>query len=340
MNSRELFLANAHGEKTDRTPIWIMRQAGRYLPEYREYRKQYTFEQLAKTPEAAATVTAQPIDRFDLDAAIIFSDILFILEPWGVDLVFNPGPTLSPFLEDPGQVSGYTDYDPREHLGFVGEVIQASRKLVGQEKALLGFSGAPFTVFCYLCGLKSLKDFYKIVRFLLNNPDEGSYVLDLLTKVTIKYLQMQLEAGVDAVQIFDTWAGELTAKEYEQWCLPYTEKIVRAIRGAGGIITVSARNNYHLLDQMNTLDANIVGLDWKVPMAEAKEKLAGKTLQGNLNPYLLLGPPDRVADEALELLETMRDYPGYIFNLGHGILQYTPVETVKLLVETVKGVER
>ncbi len=340
MNSRELFLANAASERTNRTPIWIMRQAGRYLPEYREFRKKYTFEQLAKNPQAAATVTAQPIDRFGLDAAIIFSDILFILEPLGVNLTFNPGPALSPFLEEPQQVDGYTDYEPAEHLGFVSEVIKESRKLVGNEKALLGFSGAPFTVFCYLCGLKSLKDFYKIIRFLLNHPDEGGRILDLLTNVTIKYLLMQLDAGVDAVQIFDTWAGELTQDEYRKWCKPYTERIVNAVRSSKGIITIYARNNYHLLDELNSFNANVIGLDWKVPMSQAKEKLPGKALQGNLNPYTLLGPAEKAVDDARNLMETMRDYPGYIFNLGHGILQYTPVDTVKLLVDAVQGFMR
>ena len=317
-----------------------MRQAGRYLPEYRKIRESHSFEHVAKTAQLAAEVTVQPIENFDLDAAIIFSDILFILEPLGIKLSFDPGPRLSTLLTKPEQARAFRKYEASEELAFVGEAISETRRRLGEEIALLGFCGGPFTVFCYLCGLSSPKEFYKVWRFLMQHPQESDKVLDLLASISIEYLRMQLEAGADAVQIFDTWAGELSAEEFVRWSQPYLMKIVNALRQENAIVSLYIKGSHHLLDHLAELDITIFNPDWRTPLALAASKLQGKTIQGNLNPHVLLGPKEMVISKTCEILESMKDYPRYIFNLGHGILPQTPVENVKALVETVHGFAR
>jgi uroporphyrinogen decarboxylase len=340
MTKRELFLANARGEYTDRAPIWIMRQAGRYLPEYREYKKNFTFEQLCRTPHAVAEVSAQPIEILDLDAAIIFSDILLILEPLGVGLKFDPGPTITPVLERPEQINGYHEFEVSSHLGFVAEALIATRKRIGPNVPLLGFCGAPFTLFCYLCGIKGAKDFHKAVKFAISYPEATDRLLNLLTAVSLEYLRMQIKAGADAVQVFDTWAGELAAEEFSRWSLPHIKRITDELSKDGTRTSVYIKGTYHLLDNLAGLKANIISVDWRTPLSEAARKLAPKTIQGNLDPHLLLGPKDLVIRKAQAILEETAAYPGYIFNLGHGILPETPVDNVRALVETVHGFER
>lgn len=340
MTQRELFMANARGEMTQRVPIWIMRQAGRYLPDYRKVREKYSFEELAKTPEAAAEVTAQPVEIFGMDAAIIFSDILFILEPLGINLKFNPGPQIDPILTQADQVNHYHDYDVEEEMRFVADALKVTRQRIGDDIALLGFCGAPFTIFCYLCGLEKAKDFDKAYSFLLNYPEAGAKVLDLLTSVSIRYLKMQVYHGADAVQLFDTWAGDLSEAEYRQWAMPYTQRIIEALKQAGATVSLYIRNSYHLLDAVAELDNDIFSVDWKTPLPLVMEKMPLKTLQGNLNPYLMLADQETVVRHASSIIESVEDYPGYIFNLGHGILPQTPVENVRALVDTVHGFER
>jgi len=340
ITKKELFLANARGEFTDTTPVWIMRQAGRYLPEYRKIREQYTFEALARTPKAVAEVSAQPVEIFNLDAAIVFSDILFILEPLGLELTFNPGPILTPCLETPEQVRQYKHYDPAGPLGFVADGLRETRKRIGDDIPLLGFCGAPFTLFCYLCGMQGQKDFHKPLRFLLNYPKESEYVLDLLTAISIDYLKLQLNNGADAVQIFDTWAGDLSQSEYSLWAYPYVDRIVNALAADDQICSVYVKNGYHLMEAIGQLDAAIINVDWKTPLLEASQRLTGKCLQGNLNPYTLLGPKEEVVRQTHKILEIVKDRPGYIFNLGHGILPQTPVKNVQALVDTVHAFKR
>ncbi|SYZ74355.1 Uroporphyrinogen decarboxylase [Candidatus Zixiibacteriota bacterium] len=340
MTKKELFLANARGEWTEQTPIWIMRQAGRYLPEYREIKKNMTFEQLCRTPKAAAEVTAQPFEILGLDAAIIFSDILLILEPLGVSLKFDPGPIISPILERPNQVENFREFDAASKLSFVGDALVEARKRIGEDIPLLGFCGAPFTVFAYLCGTRGAKDFHKTVQFLANYPNQGKQVLERLATLSIQYLKMQAAAGADAVQVFDTWAGELAEDEFSEWSLPYLKRIVGELSRAGIVSSIYIKGSYHLIKRMNDMKANIISLDWRVPMNEAVKVLAPKALQGNLDPHLLLGKRELVIKKAEQILEEMSSYPGFIFNLGHGILPETPVDNVKALVATVHNFKR
>jgi len=340
MTKKELFMANLDGEFTSRVPIWIMRQAGRYLPQYREFRKNISFEELCKTPKAVAEVAAQPVEILDLDAAIIFSDILFILEPLGVDVRFDPGPIISPFLEKPEQVLQMAEYDPESKLQFVADALIETRRRLGNDIPLLGFCGAPFTVFCYLTGIRGARDFHKTIRFLTNYPDESALVLERLAKMSIRYLRMQSGAGADVVQIFDTWAGELGEKEFAAWSFPYLKMITEQLAEENIRTSLYIKGAYHLLDYLRILPVNVVSLDWKTPLWRAAELLEPKTLQGNLDPHLLLGNRNVVVKRATDILHEMADYSGFIFNLGHGILPDTPVENVRALVETVHSYER
>ncbi len=340
MTKRELFLANARGEWTERTPIWIMRQAGRYMEEYRKMREKYSFEKICQTPDLAAEVTFQPIEKFGFDAAIIFSDILFILEPFGIDLKYDPSPKLSPLLESPKQVSLYKDYDPAEKLGFVAEAIRLTREKIGNDVALLGFCGAPFTLFCYLCGSTGYIGINNGVRFLTRYPKEGAAVLELTAELSYKYLKMQLEAGADAVQLFDTWAGELPKDDFDRWAGPYLKSIVERLHRDGHLTSIYIRGTYHLLESIREIGSDIVSIDWKTSMAAAADILKPAALQGNLSPHLMLGAKDNVLARASLIMEKMNSYEGYIFNLGHGILPETPVENVSALVELVHGFRR
>lgn len=341
MTKRELFLKNARGEWTERTPIWIMRQAGRYMKEYLATREKHSFEKICNTPKLAAEVTYQPIEKFGFDAAIIFSDILFILEHLGpIDLKYDPGPVLSPLLERPEQVTEYKNYDPYDRLGFVAEALRLTRDRIGPEPALLGFCGAPFTLFCYLCGSSGYIGINNGVQFLSRYPAEGKAVLELLSDLSYRYLKMQIEAGADAVQLFDTWAGELPREDFDRWAGPYLNSIVSKLRNDGSLTSIYVRGAYHLLDSIRNIGSDIFSVDWKTPLTAAADKLNPRALQGNLSPHIMLGRKEEIVDRASTMLEQMETYPGYIFNLGHGILPNTPIENVTALVETVQGFRR
>jgi len=340
MNRRELFLANLKGEYTNRTPVWLMRQAGRYMEEYRHLRAKHSFEDICKTPGLAAEVTMQPMKAFDLDAAIVFSDILFVVESFGFDLSYKPAPVITPFLDSPDQVHNFISFDVRDRLSFVSEAIVESRKRLGNDYPLIGFCGAPFTVFCFLCGVRGMKEFHKPYKFILENPVESGIILDILAETSLEYLKMQIDSGVGYVQLFDTFAGELSAEEFEVWSLPYLNRIVNWLNDYKAYTGLYIRNSNHLLDSLSRLSVDSVCIDWKTPMTFAAEKLAPRALQGNLNPHLMLGSKDRVIENVNTILKSMSQYPGYIFNLGHGVLPDTPLENVKTLVETVHAFER
>ncbi len=340
MTKRELFLANARGEWTEKTPVWLMRQAGRYMADYRRIRQDRSFEGICRTPHLAAEVTLQPLRAFDFDAAIIFSDILFILEPLGISLKYDPGPVLEPYLESPDQASKYRAFDAAGQLEFVGRALVETRRQLGPDVALLGFSGAPFTLFCYLCGTRGHFGLYNAVKFLTRYPAEAQRVLDILTDAVADYLIMQAENGADAVQIFDTWAGELSEEEFDIWSKPGLETIIDRLRIRGIISALYIRGAYQLLDKLSAMKHNIASLDWKTPPAAAMSKLKGKTLQGNLDPALMLGPGELVGHKVQSIMREMQEYPGYIFNLGHGILPDTPEENVRVLVQSVREFKR
>jgi uroporphyrinogen decarboxylase len=340
MTKKQLFLANLRGEYTKRVPIWMMRQAGRYMREYREMRERHSFEDICKTPELAAEVTAQPIEAFGPDAAIIFSDILFIVEPLGFSLAYEPGPVITPLLSHPNQITQFEIYDPKEKLAFVGEAIIMAKKRLGDDLPMIGFCGGPFTVFCFLCGAKGNRDYDKAYKFIANYPDLTMDVLEMLSELSLQYLRMQIEAGADYVQIFDTFAGELSEEEFRIWAMPYLVKIAEGLRAYQTPSGLYIKNSNHLLDSIRRIRVNCVGIDWKTKLDQAVNKLAPKTLQGNLNPYLMLGRKESILQAVEKILRTMESYPGYIFNLGHGVVPDTPVENVRALVQSVQSFER
>ncbi len=340
MNKSELFIANLEGKLTSKIPVWLMRQAGRYMAEYRKVRARHSFEEICKTPSIAAEVTADPVRIFDLDAAIIFSDILFIIEPFGFDLSYEPGPEIRPNLEESGQAGQFIPFDPSKRLSFVAEAIVEARRRIGPEIPMIGFSGAPFTIFSFLCGVKGARGFHRPYGYLARYPQETKAILQVLSEVTLNYLKMQVRAGAIYVQLFDTFAGELSEEEFEIWARPYLKYILDGLNEAGIPSGLFIRNSYHLLRSIAGLDTTCFSVDWKTDINAAASILKPKTLQGNLNPNLLLGPREAVIEKTREILDSMKNYPGYIFNLGHGVLPDTPPENVKALVETVHAYER
>ncbi|HDS01446.1 MAG TPA: uroporphyrinogen decarboxylase [candidate division Zixibacteria bacterium] len=340
MSKKELFLANLEGRWTARTPVWMMRQAGRYMQEYRNVRQRHSFEEICKTPEIAADVTCTPVTLFDLDAAIIFSDILFVVEPFGFKLTYEPGPAIDPSLSSRDQAGRFRPYDPVDHLSFVGDAIVDAKRCLGPDIPMIGFCGAPFTIFCFLCGVQAARGFFKPYKYMMNYTEETREILQVISEVSLEYLKMQADAGADYVQLFDTFAGELSAEEFEIWSKPYLDYIINGLNESGIPSGIFIRNSNHLIDSISSMNMNSFCVDWKGDLRSISNRLNPKILQGNLNPNLMLGPKEKVIDKTLRILESMRDYPGYIFNLGHGVLPDTPPENVRAVVQTVHAFER
>ncbi|MBD3218550.1 MAG: uroporphyrinogen decarboxylase [candidate division Zixibacteria bacterium] len=340
MTKRELFLANLEGRLTSRTPVWMMRQAGRYMKEYREVRSRHSFEEICKTPGVAADVTCTPVNMFDLDAAIVFSDILFVIEPFGFKLTYEPGPKIDPYLTERDQAAKFKKYDAANHLSFVGDAIAGAQRCLGPDIPMIGFCGAPFTIFCFLCGVQGARGFFKPYRYMMNYPEETHAILQVLSEISLDYLKMQVEAGADYVQLFDTFAGELSAREFEVWEKPYLDYIINGLNESNIPNGIFIRSSNHLIDNVSAMKTTSFCVDWKSDLKEVSKRLNPKIVQGNLNPNLMLGPRQKVIERARQILEDMRDYPGYIFNLGHGVLPDTPPENVKAVVETVHAFER
>jgi len=337
----DLFLRACRGEKVERAPIWIMRQAGRYLPEYREVREKADFITLCKTPELAARVTMQPIDRFGLDAAILFSDILTPAEPMGFGLEFNPGPVIDPPVRCAADVERIRLTDPREGLPYVFETIRILRRELEGKAPLIGFAAAPFTLATYLVEGAGSKNFDQIKRLIFGDPATAQKLLDKVSEMTIAYLSAQIEAGAQAVQLFDTWGGLLAPPEFEEFALRHARRVIDGLADAGVPRIYFALNGGHLLEQIRKCGAEVVGQDWRMPLDQASRGLGDRfVLQGNLDPCVLFASKEVVKSQALRVLEEGSKIPGHIFNLGHGVLPKTPVENVEMLIRTVQGSSR
>jgi uroporphyrinogen decarboxylase len=342
MLPRQRFLAALAGQPVDRPPVWIMRQAGRYLPEYRAIRQHHTFLQMVHQPDVATAITLQPVTRFGMDAAILFSDILTIPEALGQDVQFpEGGPVLQPVVRTAADVAALPRVDMREALAYVGQAVAQIRAELGDKTALLGFSGAPFTLACYMVEGKGTKQFEQIKAMLFAAPEVLTALLDRLADAVIDYLQMQLDAGADAVQLFDTWAGELRRADYDAIVRPSTERIVRTIRDRGGKIMVFARHPGHLLDSTLSLGAHGLGLDWRVDLTEAnrkRQRAPGFTaLQGNLDPIELFAPRAHIRKRVQEMHAAVGQ--GWIANLGHGVVPATPIAGVEAFVQAVQELQ-
>ncbi|MEO6950878.1 MAG: uroporphyrinogen decarboxylase [Polyangia bacterium] len=333
---RTRLLRALSGEPTDTTPIWIMRQAGRYLPEYRAVRaKAGGFLTLCKTPELACEVTVQPINRLGVDAAILFSDILIPIEKMGIPLSFpDEGPRLEP-VRDRAGIDALRIPDPDEELGFVMDALRLVRRELDSVVPVIGFSGAPFTLMTYVVEGKTGKQFQETKRLMFTAPDAAHALLHKLTETTIKYLSAQIRAGAEVVQLFDSWVGQLGPEDFAVFAAPYVKRIIDAVRPLGAKIIYFANDGSTLLAQAAQLGADGLGVDWRCPIDEARAKVGPNvTLQGNQDPTSLFAPIPEIERRAREILEragTTR----HIFNLGHGILPPTPPEHAVALVEAV-----
>ena len=334
MNDR--FLRACRQQPVDRTPIWIMRQAGRYLPEYRELRSRVGFLELCRTPELAAEVTLQPLRRFPLDAAILFSDIMLPLDAFGIAMTFNPGPKIADPIRSRAQVDALRARPAGEALAFVANTVQLLRRELDGRAPLIGFCGAPFTLAAYLVQGEGKEGFGAVKRLMFSEPATLEALLEKLAVAMVDYLRLQVHAGAQAVQVFDSWAGILGAADYRRFALPYIQFLVNGVRDLGVPIIYFVNGAPHLLEAAATAGSHVLGVCWRTPLDEVARRV-GPTLalQGNLDPHVLFSSPEVVRERTLELLDRMAGRPGHIMNLGHGILPETPIPSVDALIAAV-----
>lgn len=324
-------LAALGREPLPHPPVWIMRQAGRYLPEYREIREKHSFQEVVSTPELAAEVTLQPIRRFGMDGAVIFADIMTPLEAMGVGMRFDPGPKLEPLTL--AEVAGLPDLDP-EAVQHVGKTIRLVAEQVPESTTVIGFAGAPTTLLAYLLEGGGSKDFMTMRAALRSDPDLAEKALAKLGRSMQTYLGVQVAAGADVVQLFDTWAGLLDLPTYQRFAVPAARE---SLTGLSSPTIYFAPGAGHTLGQQPDIDATAYGIDWRTPIEDAFDLLAGRPVQGNLDPAVLRADQETISNEVGALLNRVDGHPGHIMNLGHGIDRRTPPENVAAFVEAVRS---
>lgn len=334
MNDR--ILKAARREPTDTTPIWIMRQAGRYLPEYRAVREKVAFLELCKTPDLAAEVTAQPVRRLGVDAAIIFSDILIPVEPMGMALELGDrGPHLPQPLRTQADIERLHGFDPEEATGFLGDAIRRTRKLLNDSVPVIGFSGAPFTLAAYMVEGGGSKSYIHIKRLLFEQPKLAHMLFGKLTDALIPYLKMQVAAGARIVQVFDSWGGELGPRDFREFSLPYIRRIASELQATGVPVIYFGTCMSTLLPLMKETGADVIGCDWRIEIDDARRILGPDVaVQGNLDPLALFLPREQLAERARDIVRRAGPV-GHIFNLGHGITPPTDPDAAKALVDAV-----
>jgi uroporphyrinogen decarboxylase len=331
---KELFLRACRGEAVPRLPVWMMRQAGRYLPEYRELRAKHAFLEVCKTPDLAVEVSLQPFRRLGVDAVIVFSDILIPAEAMGLKLELgDAGPNLPEPVRTAGDVEKLKMFDPESVTGFLPEAIRRIVRAVGPDVPVLGFAGAPWTLACYMVEGKTKEGFATVKSFLYHEPGTFRALLRKIAQATIPYLKAQIAAGAAVVQLFDTWCGELNLQDYEEFALPAVQEIVAGIGGSVPVIYYT-KASQHLLGAVAKSGANVLSVDWRVDLAELRQQIGPKiALQGNVDPAVLFAPAEKVRSVTLDTVSALGGR-GHILNLGHGILQNTPVENAQLFIET------
>ena len=332
------FLAAAGGVDTATAPVWLMRQAGRYLPEYRAIKERSSFWEMVRTPELAAEVTLQPLRRFALDAAILFSDIMTPLPAMGVSVEFAPGPRVANPVRTLADVAALRVPATDEIAPFVAEAIGLVR--AGTDRPLIGFAGAPLTLAAYLVHGSGGGDYPTLRAWLRSEPEAAAGLMAVLAEVTVRYLRMQIDAGAQAVQVFDSWAGIHDPVSYATFGLPYLRRVFDGLAGCGVPRIYLAVGAAHLYPQIARLPVEMVSVDWRTGLTEVRAALGGvPAVQGNLDPALLLAPPAVVVAEAERTLRAGLGGP-HVFNLGHGVLPTTPIDTVARLVDAVHGFDR
>jgi uroporphyrinogen decarboxylase len=336
-DDRYPFLMACRRQPTKYTPVWFMRQAGRYQKEYRELRKKYSFLEMCKTPELAAEVTLLPVRQIPVDAAIIFADILLPLEPMGIEFEFakNEGPVFRQPIRDIDQIERLRVIEPDGELSFVMEAIRLVRRELDGKVPLIGFAGAPFTLASYVIEGGHSNNYIFTKGMMYQNPEAWHALMDKLADVLIRYLKGQIRAGAQALQLFDSWVGCLGPQDYDTYVLPYSRKVIEAIHGEVPVIHFATCSST-LLRGMKRAGGDVIGVDWRVDLGEAWRHIGHDVgIQGNLDPVVLLGPIDLMVGEARRVLEKAENRAGHVFNLGHGILPGTPVEHVIKLAEVV-----
>jgi uroporphyrinogen decarboxylase len=335
MNDR--FLRACRREPVDRTPVWFMRQAGRYMSEYRALREKHTLLDLCKNPELACKVTMQPL-RLGVDAAILFADILLPLEPMGASFEFAKGE--GPVIHEPiariEQIEKLRVIDPHEGLGYVLEAIRTIRKEIDGKVPLIGFAGGPFTLASYLIEGGKSAHFAKTKRLMYAEPAAWRLLMEKLAEVVRRYLRAQIEAGAQAVQLFDSWVGQLSVEDYREYVQPHSKHILSDVMKAGVPVIHFGTGTQALLPSMRDAGGHVIGVDWKTPLGDAWKSVGyDHAVQGNMDPTVLFAPLDVAKKHAKRVLEAAGGRQGHIFNLGHGILPETPVATVEAIIEYV-----
>jgi uroporphyrinogen decarboxylase len=330
------FLRACRRQPVDRTPLWIMRQAGRYLPEYREMRSRIGFLTLCRTPELAAEVTLQPLRRFPLDAAILFSDIMMPLDAFDIAMTFEPGPKIADPIRSRAQVDRLTARPAAEAVPFVAETVRLVKRELDGRTPLIGFCGAPFTIAAYLVQGEGKEGFSAIKRMMFQQPATLDALLEKLSVAMADYLGLQVDAGVQAVQIFDSWAGILDAADYRRFALPSVRHLVTTVRDLGVPSIYFLNGAPHLFESGVSTKPDVLGVCWRKPLDEVAAIVGDEiALQGNLDPHALFAAPAVIRDRVEGILRRVAGRPGHIMNLGHGILPDTPIASVEALIDAV-----
>lgn len=335
--NNSVFMRACRREPTPYTPIWLMRQAGRYMPEYREIRAKVGFLELCKTPSLAAEVTVTAAERLGVDAAIIFADILLILEPMGISLEFSKGdgPVIHNPVRSQRDVGRLTEFEEIQQLDFVYEAIRQTRENLRNDVPLIGFSGAPFTLASYMVEGGASKNYIHTKSLMYGDPGAWHAMMSLISRSLVRYLNAQIDAGAQVVQLFDSWVGCLSPHDYAKYVMPYTRSVIEEVKSGVPVIHFGT-GTASLLESMRQAGGNVIGLDWRVPLDQGWARVGHNVaIMGNLDPVVLFSDRMHLREQARLILDQANGRPGHIFNLGHGILPGTPVENVIALVNDV-----
>ena len=337
MIEQHLFLRTLSGEKTERPPVWFMRQAGRYLPDYMKLKEKYSFFERVQNPDLAREITVMPVDQIGVDAAILFSDILVIAQSLGlkVDMIPGKGPVLET-ARTQSEVNRLNVEGTHDFFKYANPAIKAVKEGLNNRVPLIGFAGSPWTLLCYIVQGQGSKDFGIAKTFIVNEPIRAKLLLDKITEATIDYLNIQIDAGCDALQIFDSWGGMLSPEMYSEFSLPYLQRIMAAMQDRAPVI-LFAKGAWYALKELQETGAAALGLSWTTPASFAREICGSKiVLQGNLDPSILLAKPDAVKIATIKMIDQFG--PGrHIVNLGHGVLPQTSVDSARAFVDAAKS---
>ncbi|MDE0035253.1 MAG: uroporphyrinogen decarboxylase [Deltaproteobacteria bacterium] len=330
------FLIACHRGKTPFTPVWLMRQAGRYMKHYRDIRAKVGFLELCKTPDLVAEVTVTPVERLDVDAAIIFADILLVLEPMGVGLEYaEGGPKIQRPVRTGGDVDALRDPAPEESLSYVYDAVRVTRAALGGRVPLIGFCGAPFTLASYLIEGGASRNYIHTKRLFHTDAGAWNALMERLVTSTVSYVNAQIAAGIEALQVFDSWVGCLAPDDYRQYVLPHMRRLMAGVTPSVPVIHFGTGTS-GLLELMGEAGSDVLGVDWRIDLDQAWSRVGHDVaIQGNLDPVALFAPPAEIRRRVRDILRRAEGRPGHIFNLGHGILPETPVDHVRAMVDAV-----